>query len=92
MEDLEALACRRAIYFTVEIGLQDVVFEGDSEVIYKHIILDSPCLAAFGHIIEDSRLLTSNLRNASFSHVKRNGNTVADKLVKLAKFFYDIHG
>ena len=46
MEDLEALACRRAISFAIKISLQDVVFEGDSEVIYKHIISDSPCLAA----------------------------------------------
>ncbi|XP_075662925.1 uncharacterized protein LOC142632390 [Castanea sativa] len=89
VEDLEALACRRTISFAIKIGLQDVVFEGDFEVIYKHLISDSPCLAAFGQIIEDSRLLTSNLRNASFSHVKCNGNTVADKLAKLAKFFYE---
>ena len=89
VEDFEALACRRTIPFTIKIGLQDVVFEGDFEVIYKHLISDSPCLAAFGHIIEDLRLLTSNLRNASFSHVKCNGNTVVDKLAKLAKFLYE---
>ena len=62
VEDFEALACRRTIPFAIKIGLQDVVFEGDFEVIYKHLISDSPWLAAFGHIIEDSRLLTSNLR------------------------------
>ena len=28
--ELEALACRRAVQFAVELGLQDVVFEGDS--------------------------------------------------------------
>ena len=31
MEELEALACRRAFSFAIEIGLQDVVFEGDSK-------------------------------------------------------------
>ena len=86
VEDLVILACRRTISFAIKIGLQDVVFEGDFEVIYKHLISDSPCLAAFGHINEDSRLLTSN---ASFSHVKCNGNTVVDKLAKLAKFLYE---
>ena len=28
--ELEALACRQAMLFAVELGLQDVVFEGDS--------------------------------------------------------------
>ena len=28
--ELEALACRPAVLFAVELGLQDVVFEGDS--------------------------------------------------------------
>ena len=52
VEDLEALACMRAISFAIEIGLQDVVVEGDLEVIIKHLIADQPCLAAFGHITE----------------------------------------
>ena len=36
VEDLEALACRKAVSFTSDLDLQDVVFEGDSEVIFKH--------------------------------------------------------
>nr|POE98906.1 hypothetical protein CFP56_65660 [Quercus suber] len=52
VEDVEALACRRAISFSIELGLQDVISEGDSEIVLKHLVLDSPCLVAFGHIIE----------------------------------------
>ena len=36
--------------------------------------------------IEDATELTSHLCNYSFSHVQRKGNTVADRLAKLAKF------
>ena len=38
--DLEALACRRAILFALELGLQDVVLEGDSKVIINHLKAD----------------------------------------------------
>ena len=38
--NLEALACRRAILFALELGLQDVVLEGDSEVIINHLKVD----------------------------------------------------
>ena len=80
---LEALACRRAILFAIKIGLQDVVFEGDSEVIFKLLTANQPC------IIEELRSLVARLRMASFTHTKRQGNNVADKLTKLAKNLYE---
>nr|POE45443.1 hypothetical protein CFP56_20115 [Quercus suber] len=89
VEDVEAMACRKAISFSIELGLQDVVFEIDSEIIYKHLVTDSICMIAFGHIIEDSRRIATSLRSVSFSHVRCNGNKVADKLAKLAKFLYE---
>ena len=33
VEDVEALACRRAISFALEIGLQEVMFKGDSDIV-----------------------------------------------------------
>lgn len=86
---LEALAYRRAILFAIEIGLQEVVFEGNSEVIFKLLTVEQPCMSTFGHIIEDSRSLAARLRMASFTHTKRQGNNVADKLAKLAKNLYE---
>ena len=89
VDDLEALACRKSITLALEIRLQDVIFEGDSEVVFKHITTDSTCLASFRHIVEESRSLVSRLRYASFSHVKRCCNAVANKLAKLAKYSLD---
>ena len=37
VEDVEALACRRGIIFAIELGLQEVVVEGDSEVLIKKL-------------------------------------------------------
>ena len=89
MAALEALACRRSIVFAGELGLQDVVFEGDSEVIFKLLIAEQPCMSAFGHIIEESRSLSSSFRSATFTHTKRQGNKVVEKLAKLAKTLYE---
>ena len=86
---LEALACKRSILFAIELGLQEVVFEGDSEVIFKLLTAEQPCMSTFGHIIEDSRCLAARLRLATFTHTKRQGNNVADKLTKLAKNLYE---
>ena len=85
VEDVEALAYRRAIEFALEKGLQQVVLEGDSATILNSILGGLPCLAPYGNIIEDSIILASQLSHCSFSHVCRKGNAVADKLAKLAK-------
>ena len=88
VEALEALACRKVVSFAIDLDLQDIVFEGDSEVIFKHLSSDQPSMAAFGHIVEDASL-AATLRSFSFSHIKRKGNMVADKLAKLAKLLYE---
>lgn len=45
VEDVEVLAFRRAISFALDIGLQEVMVEGDSETIISYLSLDSTCLA-----------------------------------------------
>ena len=86
MDDVEEMACRRAIEFAIENGLQQALFEGDLVIVINYIKDGPPCLASFGHIIEDFIDLTSQLCYCSFSHVQRKSNYVADKLAKLAKF------
>ena len=85
VEDVEALACRRAISFAQEIGLQEVVFEGDAEIIINSLNSDKECMASFGLLIEDSQQLVASFRAFAFSYVKRKGNGVADKLAKLVR-------
>lgn len=45
VKDVEVLAFRRAISFALDIGLQEVMVEGDSETIISYLSLDSTCLA-----------------------------------------------
>ena len=86
IDDVEAIAFRRAISFAMEIGVEEVVFEGDSETIIKALNSDSSCLSSFCHIVEDIRALALNFASCCFSHVKGQGNAVVDKLAKLAKY------
>lgn len=58
---------------------------GDSEVVNKHFSATLSIMASFGHITDETHLLVSNLHFASFTHVKRSGNAIADKPAKLAK-------
>ena len=82
---LKTLAARRAVLFVQELGLCNVVFEGDSassiQAISNRLSTHSSC----GHIINDSLLFVNSFQNFSFSRVCRQGNALADALVKRAR-------
>ena len=86
VEDVAANACRKAVSFARDLGLEKVVFECDSETITRAINSDFTCLTFFGHIVDDARTLALCFNSFSFIHVKRSGNAVADKLAKLVKY------
>ena len=85
VEEVKAMACRIVVRFALEHGLEEVVFEGDSKTITTAINLTSPCFSSFGHILDDFKALALNFVSATFVHVKRQGNAVADKLAKASK-------
>ena len=85
VEEVEAIACKEAVRFALQLGLADMVFEGDSKCITNAINSGTPCYSSFGHILDDVKALALNFVSASFIHVKRQGNAVADKLAKAAK-------
>ena len=83
--DMEALACRRAIQFAAELGLQRVIFEGDSAIVINNISLGNAALSSFGNIVDDICSLVSSFKFSDFIHVHRACNFVADALAKKAK-------
>ena len=82
--ELEALACLSAIQFVADLGLQRVIFEGDSTTIISAVSHGSSVLASFGNIIDDVRHLLPSFSVVSFNHVHRSSNVVADALAKKA--------
>lgn len=45
-EDVEALAGRKVILFAQELGLQEVIVEGDAKIIINSLNTDDDCMAS----------------------------------------------
>ena len=82
--EIEALAASRALEFAADIGLDNVILEGDSKVVTQALETKDVGLAAFGLLIRDACTLAGNFSDVSYSHTKRKSNKVAHNLVKLA--------
>ena len=80
VNELEALACSRAVQFAGEIGLQKVIFKGNSSVVINALSQGSGCFSSYGNIIDDILFLVADLQFFEFCHVKRTCNVVADAL------------
>ena len=80
------LACRRAVTFAIEVGIQDITFEGDSLTMIRAINSGGASEAPYGNLIEDILVYVSSFSSVVFKHVKRPCNKVADALAKKAKF------
>ena len=52
VDDVEALACRKAISFALELGVEKVVLEGDSDIIIQSLNANSICASSFSHILK----------------------------------------
>ena len=87
---LEMMAARRAVQFAHEIGLQQCHFEGDSEVIIKALTTGDMFSSSYGHIVRDTLCCVNSFRNFSFSHIARQGNTVAHALVRRAHLSFPL--
>ena len=84
--EVEMLACRRAVTFAIEVGVQDVTFEGDSLTVIRAINGGGASEAPYGNLIDDILVYVSSFSSVVFEHVKRPYNRVADALAKKAIF------
>ncbi|XP_030963888.1 uncharacterized protein LOC115985057 [Quercus lobata] len=82
--EVEALAARKALELALDCGLDRVILEGDCEILMKTLQTTSKSLAQFGKIAEDIRVYASMFQDISFSHVRRNCNSVAHSLARRA--------
>ena len=90
MEVLEPLAARRAALFSKDLGLDKVIFEGDSEQVMKALQWSGWDFALGGHLIRDFLYTVNSFVSTSFSHVCRQGNSVAHTRAQRARHYSPI--
>ena len=79
-----AVAARKAAEFALEVGINKVVLEGDSGIVYKDLNNNGPSLALHGHLIQDVKASIPLFTCICFSHVGQLGNKVAHSLARRA--------
>ena len=83
--EMEALACRKAVEFAAEMGVQRVIFEGDSAMVINALNHNNAGLSSYGVVIDDIRSQALVFESCAFAHTNRVCNCVADAFAKKAK-------
>ena len=84
VEEIEALAALKALKFAYELGFQNAILKGDSLGLIQALKAEDHKLSPLGLLVEDVKLFANNFVRLSYSHIKRNGNSVAHNLAKHA--------
>ena len=83
--ELETLTASKALQCVADLSLNDVSLEGDSEIIINTLNEDSHSLASFGLPIQDVKCFANLFHCIRFSHVRKEGNSVAHILTRHAR-------
>ena len=81
-DETEALAALKALTLAHELGFQNVVFKGDALGLIQALKSQEQNLSLWGLLVEDVKVYGTKFRRLLYSHVKRNGNSVAHNLAK----------
>ena len=81
---IEAKAASKALQFAANLGFNQVIPEGDCQVLMKALKEDRIFLSTDGLFIDDVRFVARLFNQLRYSHVKREGNTVVHSLAQYA--------
>ena len=84
-EEVEMLACRKALEFAINAGFMEVILEGDNIRVLKTVAQAQPNLARLGFIYEDIWCLIAGFRSFSVNCVRRSANGIAHALARFAR-------
>ena len=83
-KEIEALAALKALSFAFEVGFLSAILKGDSLGLIQALKSEERNLSPTGLLIKDVKLFANNYVSLLYSHIKRNGNSVAHSLAKNA--------
>lgn len=86
--EAKALACRR-LEFAVDIGINELVIEGNCAQVISALTSNHFSLSLLGHVNEDIQVLIAGLRWTDVRWVNRSANLVAHSLARAAKYVVD---
>ena len=81
-EEVEVLACQKAVEFLREVGFSRVIIEGDCLNVMRDLSVSTENSSLLGHIYEDIKFNLRGMQVLSIKWVKRGGNMVAHTLAK----------
>ena len=84
-DEAEALACRKALEFSIDVGFLELIIEGDNAHVMKNIGSSLPNRSSLGIIIDDVKCLINGMQNVYVNSIRREGNMVAHVLARFAK-------
>ena len=83
--EIEALAAQRAMELALEIGLANIVLDGDNKTLFEALNSGDRSLAQHGHLIKDILFLSSYCSAFTVSFICRKCNKLAHSLARKAK-------
>lgn len=78
----EVLVIWKVVSFCCDLGLQHVIFEGNSMQVVSALNKDSPCWSNFSNLIEDSNVLLKRFESFVVRHTCRAANQASHRLAK----------
>lgn len=85
---VEAVGVFYAASFCQEIGIQDLVLEGDTLLVVKAVSSTEVDRTRFGHIVADTYRVLKSPSRWQCCYVSRDANIVAHKLANVAKHHF----
>ena len=84
-EEVEVMACRKTLEFSIDTGFTVVILEGDNAIVMKTVSQAQPNFSWLGLIYEDIWCLAAGFRSILFNCVRRSANSVAYALARFAR-------